>query len=92
MYKRMYRRTYKRTYKLVTKKYVERHDKTCRDTFEILGKSGENLSFLFDYYHVRHNLRGCNQSCDTRLYERLKKIYFAKESSASYDVKKEYNM
>ena len=40
--------TYKRTYMLVTKKYVERRDKTCRNTFEILRKYGEGLSPLFD--------------------------------------------
>ena len=30
------------------KEYIERRDKTCRDMFEILGKSGEGLSPLFD--------------------------------------------
>ena len=36
------------------KKYeeIERRDKTCRNTFEIFGKSGEDLPLLFDYYHT----------------------------------------
>ena len=52
-YVRMYVCTYVCTYVRIyveacDKEYVERRDKTCRDTFEILGKSGEGLSPLFD--------------------------------------------
>jgi len=86
---------YKRTYKLVTKKIRKKRDKTCRDTFEILEKRGRAClpSMIPEVFPYRHNFYGCNQYCDTRLYERLKKkMYFAKESNASYDVKKEYNM
>ena len=32
-------------------------------------------------YHIRHNLRGCDQSCDTRLYERFKKCTSPKRAA-----------
>jgi len=84
-----------------------KHVATCLKFLEIEGGPALPLQFQ-KYYHIiciiicilpyyyksiRRNLRECNQFCDVRLiYERLKKMYFAKESSASYNVTKEYNM
>jgi len=59
--------------------------------FTILGKRRGLLPLRFyKFYHIRRNLRGFNQSCDIRLYEWLKKkMYFAKNSNASYETKKD---
>ena len=67
---------YKRSYKGLRQKYVERRDKTCRDTFEILGKSREGLSPLFDPRSVTIYATIYADAISlvrTRLYERLKK-------------------
>jgi len=52
-----------------------------RSKFLKRGEGSASLLQFQKYYHVRYNLRGYSQSCHT--HERLKKMYFAKESSAS---------
>jgi len=46
---------------------------------------------LQKYYHIDQNLRGCNQSCIPACTNGWK-MYLVKESSALYEVKKEYNV
>ena len=87
-YKHMYKCMYKRMYDSWQRKHVEKRDKTCRDTFKILGKKEkayflsmipEVLSYMSQFMRMQSVLR-----C---FYEWLKKIYFVKESSASWRKK-----
>ena len=57
--------------------------------FEILGKRGEDLSSLIDSRSITIYTDAI--SLRYPLVRTAEKMY-AKESSASYDVKKEYNM
>ena len=98
MYKRMYKLiieyyVFKRTYKLMTKKIRRKRDKMCRDAFKIFEKRESTylpsmIPEVFPYTSQFIQVQSLLRYPLVRTIE--KKMYFAKKSNASYNVKKEY--